>query len=125
MSERVWLITGGSTGIGRSLAKQVLEGGDRAAVSARKPEALRELTEQFGESALALTLDVTQRDLIAEAVDKTEKHFGKIDVLVNNAGYGYFSAIEEGGLGHRISCGVNGLKPVSARFGRSRKPAAL
>lgn len=96
MSERVWFITGGSTGIGQSLAKRVLEHGDRAAISARNPEALRKLTEQFGERALALTVDVTQRDMIAEAVEKTEKHFGKINVLVNNAGYGYFSAIEEG-----------------------------
>ena len=92
----VWLITGCSTGFGRELAKLVLERGWRAVVTARDPSKLNDLAEGHGDRALVLQLDVTDRKQIADVVAKSQKHFGRIDALVNNAGYGYLAAIEEG-----------------------------
>ena len=92
----VWLITGCSTGFGRELAKLVLERGWRAVVTARDPSKLADLAEGHGDRALVLQLDVTERKQIADVVTKSQKHFGRIDALVNNAGYGYLAAIEEG-----------------------------
>ena len=92
----VWLITGCSTGFGRELAKLVLERGWRAVVTARDPSTLAELAEGHGNRALVLQLDVTGRKQIADVVAKSQEHFGRIDALVNNAGYGYLAAIEEG-----------------------------
>jgi NAD(P)-dependent dehydrogenase (short-subunit alcohol dehydrogenase family) len=92
----VWLITGCSTGFGRELAKLVLERGWRAVVTARDPSKLADLAEGHEDRALVLQLDVTERKQIADVVAKSQKHFGRIDALVNNAGYGYLAAIEEG-----------------------------
>jgi NAD(P)-dependent dehydrogenase (short-subunit alcohol dehydrogenase family) len=92
----VWFITGCSTGIGRDLAQLVIARGWRAVVTARKPEQLKDLVAGHEENALALQLDVTDRVQIASAVHEAEQRFGQIDVLVNNAGYGYLAAIEEG-----------------------------
>jgi NAD(P)-dependent dehydrogenase (short-subunit alcohol dehydrogenase family) len=92
----VWLITGCSTGFGRELAKLVLERGWRAVVTARDPSKLADLAEGHKDRALVLQLDVTDRKQIADVVAKSQKHFGRIDALVNNAGYGYLAAIEEG-----------------------------
>jgi NAD(P)-dependent dehydrogenase (short-subunit alcohol dehydrogenase family) len=92
----VWLITGCSTGFGRELARLVLERGWRAVVTARDPSRLADLAEGHGDRALVLQLDVTDRKQIADVVAKSQKHFGRIDALVNNAGYGYLAAIEEG-----------------------------
>ena len=92
----VWLITGCSTGFGRELAKLVLERGWRAVVTARDPSKLTDLAEGYGNRALVLQLDVTDRKQIDDVVAKSQKHFGRIDALVNNAGYGYLAAIEEG-----------------------------
>ncbi len=91
----VWLITGCSTGFGRELAKLVLARGWRAVITARKLEQIKDLAEGQ-ENALALTLDVTDKTQVADAVKQAESKFGQIDVLVNNAGYGYLAAIEEG-----------------------------
>lgn len=91
----VWLITGCSTGFGRELAKLVLERGFRAVVTARDPAQVQDLVAGRGERALALKLDVTNSAEAAEAVQKAEAKFGSVDVLVNNAGYGYLGAIEE------------------------------
>jgi NAD(P)-dependent dehydrogenase (short-subunit alcohol dehydrogenase family) len=91
----VWFITGCSTGFGRELAKLLLDRGYRVVVTARDPEKIRDLTEGHDERALALKLDVTNPADVAEAVKKAETTFGSIDVLVNNAGYGYLGAIEE------------------------------
>lgn len=91
----VWFITGCSTGFGRELAKQVLERGWRAVITARKPDQIRDLGENYADSALILSLDVTDKGQIADAVKQAQEKFGTIDVLVNNAGYGYFSGIEE------------------------------
>ena len=92
----VWFITGCSTGFGRELAKLVLKRGWKAVVTARKPEQLQDLVEGQEKNALAVKLDVTDGAQIADAVKQAEQKFGRIDVLVNNAGYGYLSAIEEG-----------------------------
>ena len=92
----VWFITGCSTGLGKELARLVLARGWRAVVTARKPEQLNDLLEGHEENALALKLDVTDRTQVTEAVKQAEEKFGRIDVLVNNAGYGYLAAIEEG-----------------------------
>jgi NAD(P)-dependent dehydrogenase (short-subunit alcohol dehydrogenase family) len=96
MSEKkVWFITGCSTGFGRELAKYLLENGHSVAVTARKVEKVQDLVEINTDNAIALALDVTNKTQIAEAVAKAEDFFGQIDVLVNNAGFGYFGAIEE------------------------------
>jgi NAD(P)-dependent dehydrogenase (short-subunit alcohol dehydrogenase family) len=92
----VWLITGCSTGFGRELAKEVLTRGWRAVVTARDPSKLADIAEGHAERALVLPLDVTERAQIDAAVASATEHFGRIDVLVNNAGYGYLAAIEEG-----------------------------
>jgi NAD(P)-dependent dehydrogenase (short-subunit alcohol dehydrogenase family) len=89
----VWFITGCSSGFGRQIAKHVLELGYRVVVTSRERDDVQDLAE-LGE-ALVLTLDVTDRTQAEEAVRKAEEHFGGIDVLVNNAGIGYFAAIEE------------------------------
>jgi NAD(P)-dependent dehydrogenase (short-subunit alcohol dehydrogenase family) len=91
-----WLITGCSTGIGREIASAALRKGHKVAVTARKPAAVQDLVDTHPDQAIGLPLDVTDRHQIAAAVDATEKEFGAIDVLVNNAGYGYMSALEEG-----------------------------
>jgi NAD(P)-dependent dehydrogenase (short-subunit alcohol dehydrogenase family) len=92
----VFFITGCSTGLGRALATHVLDRGWRAAVTARDPETVADLVAHHGDRAVALPLDVTNPEQIADAVKQTEEVFGRIDVLVNNAGYGYLAAIEEG-----------------------------
>ena len=96
MSEKkVWFITGCSTGFGRELAKHLLENGDNVVVTARNADKVQDLLEINKENALAVELDVTNKTQVAESVKQAEAHFGKIDVLVNNAGFGYFGAIEE------------------------------
>jgi NAD(P)-dependent dehydrogenase (short-subunit alcohol dehydrogenase family) len=92
----VWLITGCSTGFGRELAKILLARGDRVAVTARDKSKVADLVEGHAQTALALTLDVEKQREIEAAVAATSKAFGRIDVLVNNAGYGYLAAVEEG-----------------------------
>jgi NAD(P)-dependent dehydrogenase (short-subunit alcohol dehydrogenase family) len=92
----VWFITGCSTGFGRELAQLVLRRGWRAVVTARDASRVQDLAEGHEDRVLALSLDVTKPDQIAAAVQEAEGRFGSIDVLVNNAGYGYQSSIEEG-----------------------------
>ena len=89
----VWFITGCSTGFGHELAKQALESGYRTVVTARQPDEVRGLAAK-GE-ALVLKLDVTDQGQIDAAIKAAEDKFGRIDVLVNNAGIGYFAAVEE------------------------------
>lgn len=92
----VWFITGCSTGFGRELAKLVLARGWRAVVTARDISAVQDLVEASEERAIAVSLDVTNLSQIDTAVATAITKFGAIDVLVNNAGYGYLAAIEEG-----------------------------
>ena len=91
----VWLITGCSTGFGRELARRVLEHGWCAVITARRPETVGDLAKGHEDRALVLALDVDDEASIAAAVVAAEARFGRIDVLVNNAGYGYCAAIEE------------------------------
>lgn len=91
----VWFITGCSTGFGRALAERVLARGWRVVATARDRARVADLSGD-GDSLLALDLDVTDAGQIAAAVDAAKTRFGRIDVLVNNAGYGYQAAIEEG-----------------------------
>jgi len=92
---KVWFITGTSRGFGREWALAALERGDRVAGTARELSTLDELVKQYPETFLALPLDVTDRDGDFEAVQRAASHFGRLDVVVNNAGYGQFGMIEE------------------------------
>lgn len=91
-----WFITGCSTGIGREIARVALEAGHQVVVTARKVEAVRDFVADFPSLARAAALDVTSHEQISAAVALAYKELGGIDVLVNNAGYGYMSAVEEG-----------------------------
>ncbi|MEO6973293.1 MAG: oxidoreductase [Rhodoferax sp.] len=118
----VWLVTGCSTGFGLELAKQAIEHGYRTVMTARDPSKL----EGYGpnDKVLVLRLDVTQPDQVAAAIQATEARFGHIDVLVNNAGIGYFAAVEESeeaevrkmfevnvfGTGHMIRAVLPGMR---------------
>ena len=93
---RVWFITGCSTGFGRELARLVLERGDRAVVTARDPATVADIAEAHPGRALVLKLDINDPHQVRSTVREAEARFGRIDVLVNNAGYGYLAAIEEG-----------------------------
>ena len=91
----VWFITGCSTGFGRELAKHLLENGYRVVVTARNTDKIQDLIEISEDNALAIPLDVTNKQQVVDSVKRAEEQFGAIDVLVNNAGIGYFGAIEE------------------------------
>jgi NAD(P)-dependent dehydrogenase (short-subunit alcohol dehydrogenase family) len=94
-NSRAWLITGASSGLGRALADAVLARGARAAVLARSAEPLAELETRYGEAAVASAVDVTGPEGVRAAVDEAASAFGRIDVVVNCAGYGLFGALEE------------------------------
>lgn len=94
-TNKVWFITGCSTGFGRELAKQTLAKGFNVVVTARKTTDVADIISNYPDTALAISLDVTVPQQIKEAVKLAINHFGHIDVLVNNAGIGYFGAIEE------------------------------
>lgn len=93
--KKVWLITGCSTGFGRELAKRVLQSGGIAGVGARNTGDVKDIVSPFPETAVALQLDVTRPAEIHNAVNQLIEKYGRIDVLVNNAGIGYFGAVEE------------------------------
>ncbi|MFP2925824.1 oxidoreductase [Pyxidicoccus sp. 3LG] len=92
---QVWLITGSSRGLGRELSKAVLAAGHRLVATARKPEELRELVSQYGERVRAVALDVTDPAAARAAVASATAAFGRLDVVVNNAGYANVSSIED------------------------------
>lgn len=92
----VWFITGCSTGFGRELAKLILKKGWNAVITARKTDQIQDIADGFENAALVLQLDVNDKAQVKATVAAAEEKFGKIDVLVNNAGYGYFTSIEEG-----------------------------
>ena len=93
--KKVWFITGCSTGFGRELTKEVLEKGYQVVVTARKTADIEHFVTSYPDTAIAVQLDVTNKSEIDAAVEMAMQKFGRIDVLVNNAGIGYFGAIEE------------------------------
>ncbi|RQO75124.1 short-chain dehydrogenase/reductase [Pedobacter sp. KBW06] len=92
--KKVWFITGSSRGLGRSLTAAVLANGDYVAATARKPEQLNELVEKYPDQIYPIQLDVTEYDEVYQSVVAAVAHFGRIDVLVNNAGFGITGAAE-------------------------------
>ena len=92
---KVWFITGCSTGFGRNIAMEALEQGNKVAVTSRNTDDIKDIIAQFPDSAIAVKLDVTNAEQVTAAVKLAHDKFGRIDVLVNNAGIGYFGAIEE------------------------------
>jgi NAD(P)-dependent dehydrogenase (short-subunit alcohol dehydrogenase family) len=91
---KTWLITGASRGFGREFARAALGRGDNVAATARDVSTLKDLRDEHS-GLLALSLDVTDADAVRERVAEAEEHFGRLDVVVNNAGYGHFGAVEE------------------------------
>src|ERR1700737_5286914 len=95
MTEKVWFITGTSRGFGREWAIAALERGDKVAATARDTAALDDLVAKYGDALLPIRLDVTDRDADFAAVKRAHDHFGRLDIVVNNAGSGQFGFIEE------------------------------
>ncbi|WP_428957145.1 oxidoreductase [Streptomyces sp. cg35] len=95
MSTKTWLITGSSRGLGRVLAESVLEAGHHVVATARRTEALGELADKYGDRVRLVTLDVTDADAAQRAVQAAVEAFGRLDVVVNNAGYADMAAIED------------------------------
>jgi NAD(P)-dependent dehydrogenase (short-subunit alcohol dehydrogenase family) len=95
MTQKIWFITGASRGFGREWAVAALERGDSVAATARDLSTLGDLRETYGERLLPLRLDVTDRDADFNAVRQAHERFGRLDVVVNNAGYGHFGMVEE------------------------------
>lgn len=91
---KIWFITGSSRGLGRSLTEAVLQSVDKVAATARDITQLNDLAHQFGDQIFPITLDVTDYEKVYESVAEAVKHFGGIDVLVNNAGFGIIGAAE-------------------------------
>ena len=95
MTQRTWFITGTSRGFGREWAVAALRRGDRVVGTARDTSTMDDLVAEHGDALLALTLDVTDRDAVFAAVKQAHDHFGELDIVVNNAGYGHFGMVEE------------------------------
>jgi NAD(P)-dependent dehydrogenase (short-subunit alcohol dehydrogenase family) len=95
MAPKVWFITGTSKGFGRVWAEAALERGDKVAATARDTRTLDDLVARYGDDVLPLQLDVTDHDADYAAVRQAHEHFGRLDVVINNAGYGLFGTIEE------------------------------
>jgi NAD(P)-dependent dehydrogenase (short-subunit alcohol dehydrogenase family) len=92
---KVWFITGSSKGFGHIWAAHALARGDKVAATARNPETVQDLVEQYGDAVLPIGLDVTDKVAVDAAVAQAHDHFGRLDVVVNNAGYGLFGTVEE------------------------------
>jgi NAD(P)-dependent dehydrogenase (short-subunit alcohol dehydrogenase family) len=95
MAKKTWFITGTSRGFGREWASAALRRGDRVAGTARDPGTLDALVQEYGGALLPIALDVTERKAVFDAVRRAHEHFGRLDVVVNNAGYGHFGMVEE------------------------------
>ena len=93
---KVWLITGCSSGFGREIALSALASGEKVGVSARNIQSISDICDRYPNTAIPITLDVTNKKQRRSAINNLKNRFGRIDVLVNNAGYGYLSAVEEG-----------------------------
>jgi NAD(P)-dependent dehydrogenase (short-subunit alcohol dehydrogenase family) len=92
---KTWLITGCSTGLGRAFAQTVLQGGYNVVVTSRNPKDIQDIVTDYPATALGLALDITNKEQIASVVEQAKAKFGRIDILLNNAGFGYRSAVEE------------------------------
>jgi NAD(P)-dependent dehydrogenase (short-subunit alcohol dehydrogenase family) len=92
---KVWFVTGSSRGLGREFTEAALSRGDRVAAAARRPETLGDLAATYGDAVLPLELDVTDRTAVFASVERAIEHFGRLDVVVNNAGYAQIGAVEE------------------------------
>jgi NAD(P)-dependent dehydrogenase (short-subunit alcohol dehydrogenase family) len=118
--QRVWFITGSSAGLGRALTEAVLASGERAVVTARKPQRIRDLIERYPAQALVLELDVTRPDQVRQAVSEAIDRFGRIDVLVNNEGFSAALAEELAPLGIKVIT----IEPVSTNGHQPGDPTA-
>jgi NADP-dependent 3-hydroxy acid dehydrogenase YdfG len=94
-NSKVWFITGASRGFGRVWTEAALERGDKVVATARKLESIAELNEKYGENVLTLALDVTDSAQVEQVVKQSHQHFGKLDIVLNNAGYSLVGTIEE------------------------------
>jgi NAD(P)-dependent dehydrogenase (short-subunit alcohol dehydrogenase family) len=92
---KVWFVTGSSRGFGRQYVEAALSRGDRVAATARTSDTLSDLVAEYGDAILALDLDVTDKAAVHASVKRAKEHFGRLDVIVNNAGYGLFGGVEE------------------------------
>ncbi|MEU4543969.1 SDR family NAD(P)-dependent oxidoreductase [Nonomuraea dietziae] len=92
---KVWFVTGSSRGLGRNFVEAALSRGDKVAATARNTGSLDELVAAYGDAVLPLELEVTDKVAVFESVKRAKEHFGRLDVIVNNAGYAQFGAIEE------------------------------
>src|SRR5215469_6117542 len=95
---KTWLITGSSRGLGRALAEAVLESGDKLVATARRVEGLQDLVTRYGDQLLVLPLDVADPEAVQTTIDKAVAIAGRVDVLVNNAGYGTIGSLEDTSL---------------------------
>lgn len=113
-SSKVWFITGSSRGFGRIWTEAALQRGDKVAATARNVESIADLKEQYGEHVLTLELDVTNSEQVKSAVQKAYDHFGRLDVVFNNAGYSLVGTIEEASADEiRALYETNVLGPVA------------
>lgn len=94
-TNKVWFITGASRGFGRVWTEAALQRGDRVVATARNLDSIANLNDQFGDNVLTLALDVTQADQVKAAVERAHAHFGRLDIVFNNAGYSLVGTIEE------------------------------
>jgi NAD(P)-dependent dehydrogenase (short-subunit alcohol dehydrogenase family) len=94
--EQIWFVTGSSRGLGRALVDAVMEAGDRVAATARTPSTLDELVADYGERVYPIALDVTDARAARSAITEAHHHFGRLDVIVNNAGYANVAPVETG-----------------------------
>ena len=94
-TQKVWFITGANRGLGRAFVEAALERGDHVTATSRNVESLAELSEKYGDLLFTLSLDITDREAVRAAILRAEEHCGRLDVLVNNAGFGTFGAVEE------------------------------
>jgi NAD(P)-dependent dehydrogenase (short-subunit alcohol dehydrogenase family) len=92
---KIWFVTGSSRGLGRSIVEAALRASDKVAATARKPEQLDTLVAEYGDRVLPLALDVTDAERAQAAVEQAKEHFGRLDVVVNNAGYANTASFED------------------------------
>ncbi|MEL7706687.1 SDR family NAD(P)-dependent oxidoreductase [Citromicrobium bathyomarinum] len=97
MAKKIWFVTGASHGFSRIWTEAALKRGDHVVATARKLDDVADLTDTYGDAVLPLSLDVNDREAVFAAMKQGHEHFGRIDVVINNAGYGQFGTIEEVG----------------------------